>query len=427
MADHLASGSYRQALRDLRPALWTVAALSAAVNILMLTGPVYMLQVYDRVLTSGSVATLQGLFVVVVILYAFLGIYDFLRTRLLSRAGYRLDTLMAGPAFAYWLQPAEGGGGQAGGPGGSGKVQGQPLRDIDTLRGFMSSPAMLGLFDLPWIPVYVGIVFLVHPWLGLLTLGGALVIALVAILNQRVTDRGITHAMGMEVTERDFTEQSRRAAETVAALGMQERVVERWYEMRLRRLGAGQVSGDRGEGFAAFSKTFRMFLQSATLSMAAYLTIKQEISAGMIIASSVIGGRALAPIDQIIGQWKSVLRAREAHRNCLANFADRPAEAGSSKVRLPAPTGAIKLAGVTLIAPGSGTAASRPRILDQVSFEIEPGDGLGVIGPSASGKSTLARLMAGILRPDAGEIRLDGARPEQWPPGELGLLNVAEN
>lgn len=398
------TGNYREALRSIRPALWAVALLSAAVNLLMLTGPVYMLQVYDRVLSSGSVETLLGLLVVVVILYTFMGLYDFLRARLLSRAAHRLDMQMSARAFGGWLRP------QA-------MISGQPLRDLDILRGFMTGPA-LALFDLPWIPIYVAIVFAIHPWLGMLTLGGAFVVAGAALLNQRTTQRGLTLSMRMEGGEREFADQSRQSGEALTALGMQERAMMRWLGMHLTRLGTGQVSDERAQGFSAFSKTFRMFLQSALLSMAAYLTIQQEISAGMIIASSIIAGRALAPVDQAIGQWRSILRAREAHRSMLENFGRSETE--PAHLKLPTPAGALRVVGVTRLQPGPGPLASRGRILEGVTFMLEPGDGLGVIGASASGKSTLARLLVGAIHPDAGEIRLDGAPFDQWEPEELG-------
>lgn len=408
---------YSRALVAIRPALIAVAAISAVVNVLMLTGPVFMLQVYDRVLTSGSVATLQGLLVIVTVLYAFLGFYDFLRNRILSRAGYRLDALLSGPAFAQWMRPGVSAAARGQAPGAAAGGNAQPLRDLDILRSFLSGPALC-LFDLPWIPLYLGILFLLHPWLGMITLAGAAVVAAAAVLNRQMTETGLTRAMRMEGAERDFTAQGRRNAETIAAMGMQGRIIARWHEMHLNRLGAGQGAGDTGQGFAAFSKTFRMFLQSALLSVAAWLTIGGEISAGTIIASSIISGRALAPVDQVIGQWRAILRAREAHRAWAADTgAARPAGAGA---RLPDPTGAVLVSNLICLAPGEGEAGRRPRILDHLGFALEPGDGLGVIGASASGKSTLARLLVGAIAPDAGEIRLDGARPDQWNPEDLG-------
>lgn len=404
----MAPNRYRAALRQLRPTFLFVGLFSAAINILMLTGPIYMLQVYDRVLGSGSIATLQGLFLVVVVLYGFLGLYEFLRVRILSRLGCRLDELVAPEAFGRLLR--SGGSVQ--------KAGSQPLRDLETVRGFLGSPAILGLFDVPWIPLYLAIVFLIHPILGWVTIFGSLVVIVVALVNQRLTEDSIAEAMAREGAERAFTEQGRRNAELITALGMQGRVAERWRQMHLAGLAVSQRGGDRSEVASAFSKSFRMLLQSALLTAGAWLVIGQEISAGMIVASSIIAGRALAPVDQVIGQWRAVGRAREAHRRCIAAFDEVVPE--PARIRLPAPTGALRVNGLTKFAPGRGSGSDRVRILDRVNFALVPGDGLGVIGNSASGKSTLARLLVGAWAADAGEIRLDGATPEQWAPEELG-------
>ena len=399
---------YRQALRTLRRPFLMVAMLSAAINVLMLTGPIYMLQVYDRVLSSGSVSTLQGLFVIVVVLYTFLGLYEFLRARLLSRAGYRLDSLVGAKSFEYWLRS-----GISQDPGGN-----NPMRDLDIVRAFLASPAITGIFDLPWIPLFLGLVFFIHPWLGWLTLAGAFVVAVAAWLNQLVTKRPISDAMAMDAAERSFTERSRRNAESVVALGMSHKVVDRWRDIHRASLARIQVSGDRSEGFAAFSKSFRLLLQSMLLTLGAYLAIKQQVSAGAIIATSIIAGRALAPVDQVIGQWRAIGRCREAHRQLLATLDKIPAE--PRRVKLPAPTGVLQVSKLTKLTPGTGRISDRAKILDGVTFDLFPGDGLGVIGNSAAGKSSLAKLIVGAWKPDSGEVRLDGARLEQWPPEDLG-------
>jgi PrtD family type I secretion system ABC transporter len=406
-----ARNPYRQALRGLLRPLAGAAAFSAAVNLLMLTGPVYMLQVYDRVLSSGSVPTLVGLFAIVVVLYAFQGFYDFLRGRILSRAGYRLDAAVGPAAFRHWLAAGRAGGAAT-------EARGQPLRDLDTVRGFLSGPAASGLMDAPWIPLYLGVVWLIHPWLGMLTLAGTAVVAVLAWINQAATRASIAAAMGMEGAERQFTEAARRQAEAIAALGMGDRAAARWRALHGAALARAQEGGDRSEGFAAASKAFRMLLQSALLTLGAWLALGQEISAGMIVAASIIAGRARAPADQIIGQWRAIGRGIEAHRRLLASFDALPAE--PARIDLPAPTGAVAVARLTKLAPGPGPAADRARILQGVSFRLEPGDGLGVIGNSAAGKSTLARLLVGAWTPDAGEIRLDGATPDQWQPAALG-------
>lgn len=401
-----AKNPYRIALALMRRPFVTAGLLSAAINLLMLTGPVYMLQVYDRVLSSGSVATLQGLFLIVVVLYTFLGIYEFLRARILSRAGYRLDSLLGDTAFDYWLRSGTA-------PERAGE---NPMRDLDAIRSFLASPAIIGLFDIPWIPLFLGVVFLIHPWLGYLTLAGAAVVAVAALLNQFATRRPIAEALEVDAVERTFSERSRRNAELVLALGMQHNVRKRWKQIHAASLARIQVSGDRSEGFAAFSKSFRLLLQSMLLTLGAYLAIRQQVSAGAIIATSIIAGRALAPVDQVIGQWRSIGRALEAHRRLLETLDRIPQE--KRRVKLPAPKGMLKVVNLTKLEPGNDP--KRAKILDQVTFELAPGDGLGVIGNSAAGKSSLAKLIVGAWEPDSGEVRLDGAVLDQWPTEDLG-------
>ncbi len=399
---------YRNAMGALRKPFMQVGLLSAAINLLMLTGPIYMLQVYDRVLSSGSVPTLMGLFLIVVVLYAFLGLYEFLRARLLSRAGYRLDSLVGTKAFEFWLRSGIA----------HDRSNDNPMRDLDVVRSFLASPAILGIFDLPWIPLFLGIVFFIHPWLGWLTLAGACVVALAAWLNQAMTQHPISEAMAMDAAERGFTDRSRRNAEAVVALGMSHKVIDRWRDIHRASLARVQMSGDRSEGFAAFSKSFRLLLQSMLLTLGAYLAIHQEVSAGAIIATSIIAGRALAPVDQVIGQWRAIGRAREAHRRILNTLdAVRPE---IRRVKLPAPTGLLQVTNLTKLVPGQTRIADRTKILDRINFDLGPGDGMGVIGSSAAGKSSLAKLIVGAWKADSGEVRLDGALLDQWPPEDLG-------
>ena len=401
---------YRKALRAMRRTFLLVGLFSAIINLLMLTGSLYMLQVYDRVLSSGSVPTLLGLFAVVVVLYAFLGLYEFVRSRLLSRASYQLDTVIGAEAFRVWLRVNV--------PGERRQAEGQPLQDLEVVRTFLASPAILGLYDTPWIPFYLAIVFFIHPWLGFLTIAGAVIVALAAVLNRFLTQEAISRSMAAEASERGFSEHGRRSAEVIQALGMQGRIIEKWKQMHRARLGIGQVGGDISEVVSAFSKAFRLLLQSAMLTLAAYLVLQQEITAGMIIASSIIAGRALAPVDQVIGQWRMIARAGEAHKRLRAFFDGRPAE--RPRIKLPDPTGVLSVSMLTKLAPGAAPEKERARILDQISFQLQPGDGLGVIGNSAAGKSTLARLLVGAWQANSGEIRLDGATLDQWDPVALG-------
>jgi PrtD family type I secretion system ABC transporter len=405
---HSEKNPLRLAIGQMRRTFVLVGLFSAGVNLLMLTGPMFMLQVYDRVLASGSFATLQGLFIIVVVLYAFLGLYDFLRTRLLSRAGYRLDQTVGAHAYDIWVRS---------GADTKSKLA-RPLSDLSVVRGFMASPSMLGFFDLPWIPFYLAIVFFVHPWLGFLAMGGSIVVIILALINQWVTRKSYAQAMAMDGTESFFVEQSRRNADAIVPLGMLAPLQRRWGEMHAAGLATGQVGGDRGEGFAATSKAFRLLLQSSLLGLGGYLALQQQISPGMIVATSIIAGRALAPVDQVIGQWRNVVRAREAYRR-LKETLDVNAEP-KQYVQLPDPTGKLDLRGVTKFNMLDGQGAERPPILQQISFALEPGDALGVIGASASGKSTLARILVGGWSPDRGEVRLDGATYDQWNPDVLG-------
>ena len=396
---------YAAALRGLRGTILLVAVFSALINLLMLTGPVYMLQIYDRVLSSGSVATLLGLFAIVVVLYGFLGLYEFLRRRLLSRAALRLDARVGEEAVRIALRPGAG--------------DTRPERELETIRGFLSGGAITGLFDLPWTPLFLGLLFLIHPWLGVLTLAGAGVVAVAALLNHWLTRGATRRTMALDAAERSLVDQARGDVETLQALGMRERLVARWREMHDAALAAGQRGGDRAEGIGAFSKSFRLLLQSAILTMGAFLALRQEITPGMIIAASIIAGRALAPVDQVIGQWRAIARASEAHRRLRETFEAPPAEI--RRIDLPAPAGDLQVTDLTSLAPaGAVPGVERPRLLDRVGFALEAGDGLGVVGNSAAGKSTLARLLVGAWQPDAGQVRLDGATLDQWAPEALG-------
>ena len=404
---------YKAALEKLRRSFVQAGLFSAGINLLMLAGPLYMLQIYDRVLSSGSVPTLLGLFAIVVVLYMFLGLYEFMRSRILSRAAYRIDQLIGDITFRQKLQD----------PGTLPPGAGNSLRDLEIMRGFLSGPAIRGLFDFPWIPIFLIAVFLIHPALGVLTLVGAGVVAGLAWFNQWATKETISTGAQLDAQERGFVELSRRSAEMIRALGMQSVITGRWRDMHSASLAQSQKGGDRSDGFSAVSKAFRLLLQSTLLTGGAYLALNQQISAGMIVGVSIMAGRALAPVDQVIGQWRSIGRAAEAHKRLKAALDQVPAE--KPRVALPAPTGALSLDNVTRMMPGAATAggaakSGRTRILTQVSFELKPGQVMGVIGNSAAGKSSLARVLVGIWKPDAGEMRLDGATLDQWTPDELG-------
>ena len=402
---------YRQTLRAMRPGFVAAGGVSAVISVLMLTGSIYMLQVYDRVLSSGSVPTLLGLFAIVVVLYAFLGFYDFLRSRMLSRLALQLDGQLGPQAFRRWLDGKEKGQPQTG----------QPLRDLDSLRGFVSGPVLSGLFDLPWVPLYLGVLFMIHPWLGWLTIAGSCVVAALAWLSHRLAHAHMLRSLTGDAVARDFAERSQRNAEMILAMGMQDQISQTWRSLQDAALAQGQRAGNPAEVIGAISRAFRMLMQSGILTLGAYLVIEGQMSGGMIIASSILTGRALGPVDQVIAQWRAIGKAAESHRRLKAFFA--AAHTTAPVVALPAPTGQISLRRLVKYAPeraGMPTTGERLRLLDDISFDLSPGDGLGVIGASASGKSSLARVLAGAWAPDAGEIRLDGATRDQWDPAILG-------
>ena len=401
---------YRSSFARLKPVFWGVAGFSAIINVLMLTGSIYMMQVYDRVLSSGSVPTLVGLFTIVVVLYAFLGLYDFLRARVLARAAVKLDQALSDQTYQSWLR--------SGVPGASGKeATAQPLRDLEALRGFVGASPMAGLFDLPFVPLFLAVLFVIHPLLGILTIAGSAIVIGLTLVSQVLTKGATQKALNCDSAAQDFADSSKNGAEAVIAMGMSQPITTQWRSLHDEALAAGQRSSDPNEALTAFSKAFRMLLQSTILTLGAFLVLRGEITAGSIIAASLLSGRALAPVDQAVGQLRGISKTWAAHRRLAAFFEALPVPAPA--MDLPAPTGQITLSGITKFAPGT-SGADRKRLLTQIDLELKPGDGLGVIGNSASGKSTLAKLLVGVWDPDMGNIRMDGATRDQWDPSVLG-------
>lgn len=399
-----------QARRGFAGALIGVGLFSALVNLLMLTGPFFMLQVYDRVLSSQSVPTLVALFTLAAALYLFLGLFDFVRARVLSRVANTLDARAREGVFRIFVARGLS----------SEHVVYRPLNDLGLVRSWMSSPAPLALFDLPWFPFFLAIVALMHPWLGMLAAGGAALVVIVALLNQFTSRGPATDAAQAEAAETRFADQAQRSADALVAMGMVGHVGNRWATLRRAAAEAAQRGTERGEGFTAFSKAFRLLLQSAILGLGAYLAIQGEISPGMIVTSSIIAGRALAPIDQTIAGWNGTQRARLAWKR-LKSYLAGATEGGPEMPHLDAPKGRISVQSAWKMPPVPHASAPNPKpILADVSFRLEPGEGLGVIGPSASGKSTLARLLTGLWMPDRGSVRIDGATHQQWAPEQIG-------
>ncbi|OGB00136.1 MAG: ABC transporter ATP-binding protein [Burkholderiales bacterium RIFCSPHIGHO2_12_FULL_69_20] len=404
------------ALRAARGALLAAFAFACVVNLLMLTGPVFMLQVYDRVLTSRSVPTLVALMAFAALMYAFLGVFDFLRARVMSRLAQGLDARLGSLTLRRWM-----GQGGAGAGVGAGAAEGgptRPLAELAVLRNFLTTPAVNALMDLPWMPLYLLLVFGLHWSLGALAAGGALVAVVLALLTEALTRRPAAIAAAADHHDAVFAEQSQRNVETLLAMGMVGATTAHWQSLHDAASASSQAAAERVEWLSSLSRAFRLLLQSAILGLGGYLAIRQQLSAGAIVAASIIAGRALAPIDQLIGGWRGMVRARSAHRRLTLHL--RGAGHEAPPIQLPAPVGALQVQGVAKRSPLARPGENRRPLLEGLNFALEPGSGLGVIGPSACGKTSLARLLTGVWRPDAGTVRLDGATFEQWAPDQVG-------
>lgn len=395
------------AVAKCRSSFFGVGVFSFAINLFMLTGPLFMLQVYDRVLTSRSIPTLLALYGLVVALYAALGVFNFLRVRVLSRIGFRLDSdLMMLAEKRRIVQGLMSGGQEL-----------RPVGDLTRLRQFIGSPALTALFDLPWTPIYLGVVFYMHAWLGWLTLGGIALITILTIINEALTKPKVSEANYWDMESARFSDGSHRNADVIVSMGMLQNALNYWARMRRGSMARSQAAGGISEVLTSTSKAIRLLLQSSILGLGAYLAVYQIITPGVMIAASIIGGRALAPVDQVVGGWRNFIAARQSYQR-LKSSLDGMDKVGDL-VQLPAPEGHVSFAGVTKLAP-KGLADDGAPIVQGISFSLKPGDGLGIIGPSASGKSSLARLFVGLWMPDRGSVRLDGATLDQWDSDELG-------
>ena len=394
----------REAVGSNRAALISAAAASGLINILMLTGPLFMLQVYDRVLPSHSIPTLVGISLFALTLYVFQGVLEATRTRLLLRIGLALDARLSPRVFGLVMRNAAQN---------DGAEHLQPLRDLDTIRGFFSSFGLSALFDLPWVPLYVAICFLFHPWLGCAVLIGALALCAVTLLTEGVTRTPMLALTTLAARRQQLAESARRNAGIISALGMRARMAERWSAENAGYLQRQQAITDLSAGFGSASRILRLVLQSAVLALGALLVIGQEASAGVIIAATIITSRALAPIEVAIANWRAFVATRQSWRRLTDTLAATPGE--QERMPLPAPRQSLRVTALSIMPPGSEAVA-----LHEVGFALNAGTALGIIGPSGSGKSSLARVLAGVWKPARGVIRLDGATPDQWSPDALG-------
>ncbi|KNG94706.1 type I secretion system permease/ATPase [Pseudaestuariivita atlantica] len=403
-SDEAGREELRAARRESRKYYWFVAIFSFFVNMLMLTGPMYMLQVYDRVLGSRSEATLVALSVLVVFLYGMMGLLDYTRGRVMGRVGARFQQKLDLRVFDAVVRRSALVQDETGATG---------LKDLESVQRLLSSPVLMALFDIPWTPFFLLAIAIFHPWLGALALVGGAFLILVTFINQAMTRKPQQEAAGASYQSEAMGDQIRKEAEMVQAMGMREAAFQRWTVARTRSLDSQVRSADLLGTFSTTTKTFRLFLQSAMLGLGAYLVLQNELTPGAMIAGSILMGRALAPIEMAINQWALVQRARKGWDNLAQLLSEVPPE--PERTELPAPQAKLDVQQVTVVPPGESQASLR-----MVSFSLKPGQALGVIGPSGAGKSTLARALTGVWRPAGGKIRLDNAALDQYPVGVLG-------
>ena len=391
--------------RDMRGLLTMAFVFSIFVNVLMLTGPLYMLQVYDRVLGSGSEPTLWALTGLMVFMFLIMGILDYARGRIMARIGARMQERLDRRVFAAALRRMQ-------------VVPGDPLalaaqRDLEAVQRLWASPVLIAVFDIPWAPMFLAAIFVFHPMLGWLSVAGGVFLIVITVLNQWLTKEPLRRANAATLRGEMMSDTIKQESEAVTALGMTNAAFDRWQVARKAALVQGINAADLGGVFGTISKTFRQLLQSLMLGVGAYLVLQHEIGSGAMIVGSILLGRALQPIEVAIGQWALVTRAQEG-RARLAELLTRVLPE-PPHTELPRPRAILEAQSLTVVPPGEAQA-----VLRMISFRLEPGQAMGVIGPSGAGKSTLARALIGVWKPAGGKVRLDGAALDQYDPDTLG-------
>jgi len=392
------------ALRALRSALVTVGVFSGFINLLMLSPAIYMLQVYDRVLGSRNATTLLVLSVLVIGAFVFMGALEAIRGWVLVRVGARLDAQLNDRVFTAafernLLLP--------------GSNTAQPIHDLNSVRQTLTGSALLAAFDTPWLPIYLFVIFMFSSDLGWFALGGALVLLVLAVVNERVSKPKLDEAQKFSLQSHQALTNHLRNAEVIEAMGMLPQIRARWYELHRQQITLQATASDQAAVLGGTTKFIRIALQSLVLGYGALLVLEGTMTAGMMIAASILVGRALAPVELLVGNWKQIVSGRQSYDRLKGLLALHPPRLlGMS---LPKPKGHISVEGVSVAAPGTQRI-----ILKNLTFSMAPGEVVAVIGPSASGKSSLARLLVGVWAPLSGSVRLDSASVHQWSKDELG-------
>lgn len=393
----------RAVRRESRVYFWAVGLFSLFVNVLIFTGPLYMLQVYDRVLSSRSEATLVALSLIVVFLYSMMGLLDFARGRIMGRIGARFQARLDDRVFQASLRGSTIG--EA--PAATG------LRDLEAIQRLITSPALMAFYDLPWTPFFLAGIAVFHPWLGLLAVGGGAVLVLIALLSQYLLKANTRDHLQSSFAASNIAVRLQSEAEMVQAMGMHKAALSRWKTARNQSLIGQLRIADISGSFTSLSRAMRLLLQSAMLGLGAWLVLQGQLTPGAMIAGSILLGRALAPIEVLIGQWAVVQQGHQGWHAVAELLGAVPVD--PPKTDLPRPKARLEVQQLSVIPPGHHQAALR-----MVSFTLEPGQALGVIGPTGAGKSTLARALTGVWHPVSGRVRLDGATLDQYDPGKLG-------
>lgn len=397
--------SLHAALKACKSSFFSVGFFSFFINALMLVPSFYMLQVYGRVVTSGSTITLVMLTLIMVMLMLTMGALELIRSRIMVRVSAKLEVLLSRDVYRASFKRALASGGM--------DASAQPLSDLTGLRQFLTGNGLFAFFDAPWLPVYVGVMFFFHSWYGWVAVASAIVLLCLAIVNEKLTGAALAEANKQNISASLYTAKNLRNAEVIESMGMLQSLIERWALRQKKVLLLQSQASDRGGLITSISKTFRLLVQSLILGVGAYLAIRQEINPGSMIAGSLLLGRALAPIDLMIGSWKGFISARSQYARLSEILTRQLAE--PERMSLPAPEGNVTVENLIVSAPGSNTP-----IIKNISFAVSAGTVVGVIGPSASGKSTLARALLGVWLPQHGVVRLDGADINNWNKQELG-------